>query len=93
MDRYTKDQIDELRDAFLMFDKNDTGCIPSNSLRDVLKTIGYNPTDKLLENMSIIIDEDSNGIIEFEEFVNLLDALDTEEKNEMEGEMIIYSLK
>lgn len=85
MDRFTKGQIDEIRDAFLMFDKADIGSIPSNGLRDVLKMIGINPTDRLLENLLIIIDEDNNGQIDFHEFVDLIDKLHSDEDMEKEG--------
>lgn len=87
MQRFTKQQIDEYRDAFVMFDKNNVGSIFSGELRDMLKTIGYNPTDQLLENLSIVIDHDSNGLIDFAEFIDLIDNLETEEKSELDGKL------
>ena len=49
---------------------------------------GYNPTDKLLENLTIVIDADGNGQIEFNEFIDLIDKLETAEKADKEGELL-----
>ena len=72
MNRFTAEQVREYNDAFVMFDKDGSGDIHCSELRDMLKTIGFNPTDETLENMSIIIDEDGNGMINFEEFMELI---------------------
>jgi len=85
MNRFTQDQIREYNDAFCMYDKENVGSIPSTELRDMLKLIGYNPTDQLLENLSILIDLDGNGRIDFDEFIDLIDQLETEEKNMKEA--------
>lgn len=85
MERFTDDQIREYNDAFCMFDQKNAGYILITDLRDMLKTIGFNPTDTHLENMSIVIDQDSNGKIEFHEFMDLIDKLETEENNDIEG--------
>ena len=49
---------------------------------------GYNPTDKLLENLTIVIDADGNGQIEFNEFIDLIDKLETAEKADKEGKLL-----
>ena len=87
MERFTDEQIQELHDAFCMYDKENVGYIFSHELRDMLKTIGYNPTDRTLENLTIIIDSDGNGKIDFSEFIELIDKLDTEEKHIKEGKL------
>ena len=53
---------------------------------------GYNPTDKLLENLTIVIDADGNGQIEFNEFIDLIDKLETAEKADKEGKLLESSL-
>ena len=88
MDRFTTDQLREYEDAFCMFSKNDkegTAFIQSIGLRDMLKTIGFNPTDNDLETITIMIDSDGNGRIEFHEYIDLIDQLMTSEKEEMQG--------
>ena len=87
MNRFTDDQIREYNDAFCMFDKQNKGYIMSTELREMLKTIGFNPTDKDLEELTIVIDADGNGQIEFSEFIDLIDKLETIEKENKEGEI------
>ena len=57
MNRFTSEQIREYNDAFVMFDADGSGDILVLELREMLKTIGFNPTDNTLENMTIVIDE------------------------------------
>ena len=57
MNRFTEEQIREYNDAFVMFDVDGSGDILVTELRDMLKTIGFNPTDLVLEKMTVIIDE------------------------------------
>ena len=57
MERFTAEQIREYNDAFVMFDKDGSGDILVSELRDMLKTIGFNPTDEILEIMTIVVDE------------------------------------
>lgn len=88
MERFSVDQLRELEDAFFMFckyDKQNTGYILSSELRDMLKIIGFNPTDETLETLTIVIDADGNGRIEFHELVDLIDNLETDEKATKEG--------
>ncbi|XP_057292724.1 calmodulin-2-like [Hydractinia symbiolongicarpus] len=85
MNRFTPDQIREYNDAFCLLDSQNKGFILSTQLRDMLKTIGYNPTDKDLENLTIVIDADGNGEIEFHEFMDLIDNLETDKKNTEEA--------
>ena len=47
---------------------------------------------QLLENLTIIIDNDGNGRVDFEEFIDLIDKLETDEKNTKEG-MVVYITK
>ena len=92
MDRFSADQLREYEDAFCMFckyDKEQKSYLPSTGLRDMLKTIGFNPTDEQLEKITIEADADGNGRMEFHEYIDLIDKLITEEDETREG---IYSL-
>ena len=57
MERFTPEQIREYNDAFVMFDADGSGDILVSELREMLKTVGFNPTDEVLEIMTIVIDE------------------------------------
>ena len=66
MERFSVDQLREFEDAFLMFckyDKQGTGHILSIELRDMLKIIGYNPTDETLETLTIVIVQTGTAVL------------------------------
>ena len=57
MNRFTDEQIREYNDAFVMFDQDGSGDILMvEELREMLKTIGANPTDEELDRMALKID-------------------------------------
>lgn len=85
MSRFTNDQIREYQDAFCLFDRGNIGYIDEHDLREMLKTIGMNPTDKALEREAILVDKDGNGKFDFDELIQVIDKLETEEKNNKEG--------
>ena len=41
---------------------------------------------RLLENLSIVIDEEGDGNISFKEFIGLIDNLESAEKEDIQGE-------
>lgn len=75
----TDDMLQTYQDAFCMFE-NHLGVIKCELLRDVLKTLGFNPTDVELENMTIMADADGNNELDFDEFVDLTRRLQSDEK-------------
>jgi len=75
-----RDVMDDYHDTFHYFDPQGRGYLETNILRDVLKYIGYNPTDQQLEELSIEVDENGSGRIEFDEFVEITQRLNSPEK-------------
>merc|ERR1712071_311631 len=65
---------DELREAFTMFDKNGDGCISGKEIGKVMQSLGQNPTNAEIKDMINDIDTDGNGVIDFPEFVTLMEA-------------------
>ena len=92
MNLLSEDQIQEYREAFCIFDKKSCGFVPATDLRELLKTIGLNPTDGPTETMITEIDLDQNGLIDFGKFLNLVQRFETDEKNEKEGRKHIICL-
>ena len=66
MSRATRaeDTDEELRRAFQVFDRDNSGTISTDELRDVLKSIGENLTDAELDEMMTQVDVDGNGTID-----------------------------
>ncbi|CAD7922308.1 unnamed protein product [Amoebophrya sp. A25] len=69
---FTSDQIEEFKEAFALFDKDNSGTITADELGVIMKSLGKNPTDDELDAMIAEVDEDGSGEIEFPEFLALM---------------------
>ncbi|XP_038907158.1 calmodulin-2/4-like [Benincasa hispida] len=78
----TKEQMDQLIEAFLFFDKNRDGCITLDELRTEIRNLGQNPTEEELKQMISEVDADGNGKIDFWEFQKLMSKIMEEETEE-----------
>ncbi|XP_034050184.1 calcium-binding protein 5a [Thalassophryne amazonica] len=67
-----EDEIDELRDAFNEFDKDKDGLISCKDLGNLMRTMGYMPTEMELIELSQNINMNLGGRVDFENFVNLM---------------------
>lgn len=72
MSSLTDEQIQELRDAFEMFDKNGDGCISIQELRTTLTFLGITTTEEELQVIFNTVDTDRNNLIDFKDFCFLM---------------------
>lgn len=72
MDTLTAEQIAELRETFLLFDKDGDGTVNSDELGTVMRQLGQEPSEEELRQMIAEVDEDGSGEIEFEEFCTMM---------------------
>ncbi|CAM9174501.1 unnamed protein product [Choristocarpus tenellus] len=84
MRNLTEEEREEYQESFNIFDKNGDGTIDQNELRVVLRSLGYSPTSRQLEEMISKVDENKDGVLTFDEFVNMMLAGDVETDREME---------
>ncbi|KRX26316.1 Calmodulin, partial [Trichinella nelsoni] len=66
------EQIAEFQEAFNLFDKDGDGKITSQELGIVMRSLGQRPTESELRDMVNEVDEDGNGTIEFDEFLQMM---------------------
>ena len=90
-DHLTKEQIADFKEAFFLFDKNGDGTISATELGSVLKLLGENPAQEVLEEMVNQADVNRNGTIEFPEFLTIMAEnkdkdLDREKNTKKENE-------
>ncbi|KAL0236102.1 hypothetical protein GEMRC1_002684 [Eukaryota sp. GEM-RC1] len=64
----------DLREAFNLFDKDSNGVIELDELKEVMISLGMNPSHDELNSMMQAVDLDSNGVIDFDEFCCLMNA-------------------
>lgn len=69
---FTEEQLNELREAFKVFDKDGDGTVTTAELGDVMESLGQHPTEAELHEMINEVDVDGNGEIEFEEFAEMV---------------------
>ncbi|KAL7870069.1 hypothetical protein AOLI_G00140570 [Acnodon oligacanthus] len=66
------DEIDELREAFDEFDKDKDGLISCKDLGNLMRTMGYMPTEMELIELGQNINMNLGGRVDFEDFVELM---------------------
>ncbi|KAK1330000.1 hypothetical protein QTO34_010184 [Cnephaeus nilssonii] len=67
-----QDEIEELREAFLEFDKDRDGFISCKDLGNLMRTMGYMPTEMELAELDQQIRMNLGGRVDFDDFVELM---------------------
>ena len=87
----TEEKLKEYRKAFQTFDKDNSGGISKDEMREVMNSLGVNPSNEELEGMIKEVDLDENGLIGFEEFADLMhrkEKQDKEQQNQLNDEVL-----
>ncbi|CEF60998.1 Calmodulin-like protein 3 [Strongyloides ratti] len=79
----TPEEIEEFREAFIMFDKDRNGTISTKELGVAMRSLGQNPTEQEILEMINEVDIDGNGQIEFPEFCVMMKRMMKETDSEM----------
>ncbi|KAL5988720.1 hypothetical protein ACLOJK_026821 [Asimina triloba] len=69
------DAMEELREAFKVFDKDQNGYISANELRLVMINLGEELTDEEVNQMIREADVDGDGQVNYDEFVRIMLAV------------------
>jgi centrin-1 len=70
----TEEQIEEIREAFNLFDADNSGAIDIRELKAAMRALGFEVKKEELKKMISDIDNDGNGSIEFEEVLQSFDC-------------------
>ena len=68
----TDSELDCLKEAFSLFDADHDGEITVHELDRVMRNHGLNPTEEELQDMIRNVDKNSNGAIDFNEFIEMM---------------------
>merc|ERR1712167_14463 len=68
----SEDQLDEIREAFSLFDGDASGAIDVRELKAAMRALGFEVKNEELKKMVSDIDNDGNGTIEFAEFLEMM---------------------
>ena len=69
-----RNQIDDYRAVFSFFDRNQNGNIEADELGSVMSSLGYQASEEELRDMINEADRDGNNMIDFDEFVHMMEA-------------------
>ncbi len=67
-----QEKVNQIREAFNVFDKDNDGFITLKELGTVMRSLGQNPTESELHDIIKQYDRDDSGTIDFIEFFDLL---------------------
>merc|ERR1711907_797029 len=70
----TEEQMDEIREAFGLFDSDASGQIDIRELKAAMRALGFEVKNEELKKMVTDVDNDGNGTIEFAEFLSMMTA-------------------
>ena len=68
----TEEQVQEFKEAFALFDRDNDAMITTSELGVVMRALGLTPTEADLKEMVASVDKDGNGKLDFPEFLTLV---------------------
>ncbi|XP_027700855.1 centrin-2 isoform X1 [Vombatus ursinus] len=80
----TKDQKQEIREAFDLFDTDGTGTIDVKELKVAMRALGFEPKKEEIKKMISDIDKDGSGKISFSDFLAVMTQKMTEKDTKEE---------
>lgn len=85
-----EDEIADLKEAFAIFDANGDGTIEAKELREVMRSLGQNPSKKEIKEMISSVDGDDNGAIDFDEFLVLMKSRPKDPDQELRNAFKVF---
>jgi len=79
----------ELKVHFDSFDADRSGSITLSELKEVMKSLGENPTDAQVKQIISEVDADNNGTIEFNEFLDFVEKFKQGKGSKGFGEVFV----
>merc|ERR1712072_1274087 len=79
-----EDEIEEIKEAFDLFDNDNSGAISVNELTAAMKSLGFDVKHAVVYNMVSDLDADGSGEIEFDEFLDVMTAKITDKNTKEE---------
>merc|ERR1711991_1124475 len=70
----TQDQVEEIKEAFDLFDTDGSGSIDVNELKVAMKALGMDAKSDEIRKLINDIDSDGDGTIDFDEFLAMMTA-------------------
>merc|ERR1712227_1133711 len=85
------DEVEEIKEAFDLFDNDNSGAISVNELTSAMGSLGFDVKHAVVYNMVADLDADGSGEIEFGEFLDVMTAK-LDERNSREEIDRVFNL-
>ena len=83
-----------MREAFKMFDADNSGSIDTEELKEAMQALGQSPTDEEVEDLVRQVDVDESGTIDFGEFCQLMENITNEDPtDQFHGAFDVFDFK
>jgi len=88
------ENMEELKEAFSLFDKNNDGLISLSEMSSMMERLSAKMTEGEVKAVMSLADRDNNGNIDFEEFHHLWALVmgNSEEENDIKKEFLRFDL-
>ncbi|XP_068217963.1 uncharacterized protein [Palaemon carinicauda] len=88
----TDDLVAEFKEAFMLFDKDEDGMITTAELGVVLRSLGQRPSDKEIKKLVARVETTTDGVIEFNEFLQMMSKKmkDTSNQDELKEAFMVF---
>merc|ERR1712187_641484 len=83
------DEVEEMKEAFDLFDNDSSGAISVNELTSAMKSLGFDVKHAVRDNMVADLDADGSGEIEFGEFLDVMTAKITDKNTKEEIDRVL----
>jgi centrin-1 len=70
----TEDDIEEIKEAFDLFDSDGSGTVEPRELKSAMVSLGFEAKNATLFHVVSELDKDGSGAIDFEEFLNMMSS-------------------
>ena len=70
----SEEEIEEIREAFNLFDTDGSGTIDPKELKAAMQSLGFEAKNQTIYQMIADIDKDGSGNINFDEFLDMMTA-------------------
>jgi calmodulin len=80
----SEEKLTEYKESFDLFDKDHSGDISAKELSALFKSLGYFVSDKDIKELMKSSDMNTDGIVSFEEFVDLMAKIESQEEPDEE---------
>jgi len=68
----SEEEVEEIREAFNLFDTDGSGTIDPKELMSAMKSLGFETKNQVIYQMIADLDKDGSGSVDFEEFLDLM---------------------